>query len=144
MKVKQLKRKSKRFKDFKKGQWKAIHLEHYGVELDEEYWDSKNLILQAVEGRSIVGALTGEYIAGVLYIDELIIADSQRGKGTGSSLLDQAENWVKEKGGHEVYLVTGKNWQARDFYKKLGYKLTTELPKHYSKTDFVLLRKFVN
>ncbi|MFC1727268.1 GNAT family N-acetyltransferase [Patescibacteria group bacterium] len=143
MKIKQLKIKTKNFKDFKKTEWIKIHPKHYGVELEEDYWDTKHLILEAVEGKKTVGALTGELMAGVLYIPELIIADNLRGKGIGTSLLKEAEKWVRKQGGHEVYLVTGKKWQARDFYKKLGYQVSAEMPKHYSKVDFVLLRKLL-
>jgi len=144
MKIKQLKTKTKDFKDFKKKEWIKIHPKHYGVELDEEYWDTKHLFLKAVEGRKTVGALVGEYMAGVLHISELITAHNLRGKGVGKALLKKAERWVKNQGGHEVYLLTGTKWRARDFYKKLGYKLVAEMPRHYSKTDFVLLRKFLD
>lgn len=144
MKVKQLKTKTKKFKDFKKKEWKLVHPEHYGVELDEEYWDTKHLFLEAIEGKKIVGVITSEYMAGVLYIPELIISHNHRGKGIGKVLLEKAERWVKNQGGHEVYLLTGKKWRAKDFYKKLGYKIAAEMPKHYSKTDFVLLRKFLD
>jgi GNAT superfamily N-acetyltransferase len=144
MKIKQLKTKHKKFDDFKMKEWKLVHPEHYGVEFDEDYWDTKHLYLEAVDGRKIVGALVGVYVAGVLYIDELITKHTHRGKGIGKTLLETAEEWVRKRKGHELYLATGTKWQARDFYSNLGYKLAANMPKHYSKADFVLLRKFLD
>jgi len=144
MKIEQLKTKSKKFREFKKSEWKLVHPELYGVEMDEKYWDMQRLFLKATEGKEIVGVLTAEFMAGVLYIPELIVGHNNRGKGIGKTLLQKAEDWTKSHGGHEVYLVTGAKWKAVDFYKKLGYTLSADLPKHYSKTDFVLFRKFLD
>jgi ribosomal protein S18 acetylase RimI-like enzyme len=114
------------------------------VEFDEEYWEEKHLSLEALEGNEIVGALTGDLMAGVLYIPELIIKQDNKGKGIGKSLLNEAEKWLKDRNGHEIYLVTGEKWPAKGFYIKLGFYLVADLPKHYSKTDFVLFRKFIS
>lgn len=141
MKIKRLKNKTKKFKAFKKKEWIKIHPKHYGVELEEKYWDTRHLNLKAVESREIVGALTGELMAGVLYIGELIISHDRRGRGIGTALLKEAENWLTTQGGHEVFLFTGKKWPAKDFYIKLGYKAVVEMPRHYSKIDFLVFSK---
>lgn len=141
--IKSLKKKSKQFRTFKRSEWKLIHLKHYGVELDDKYWDSKPLILEALDGKEIVGGLTGELMAGVLHIDELIVKNDRRGMGIGKMLLLEAELWAKNHGAHEMYLATGIKWKAKDFYAKHGFMLSASLPNHYSKADFVLLRKFL-
>lgn len=136
--------KSKRLREFKRTEWKLIHPVHYGVEINEEYWNTKHLLLEAVEGKSIIGALVGELMAGVLHIKELIVKHDRRKMGIGKMLLIEAEAWAKRQGAHEMYLTTGTHWEAKDFYETYGFIESARLPNHFSKTDFVLLRKFID
>lgn len=144
MKVIPLKRISRPYKNFKNREWKLIHPELYGEKLNWDYWNPKALILKAVELNRVVGALSGELVAGVLYINEVIVEHNLRQKGIGEALMKEAEEWAKKNKAHEVYLVVGKKWKAVLFYKKLGYETSTLLPKHYSKIDFLLMRKFLD
>lgn len=125
-------------------EWRLIHREHYGEELDFNYWHTQHLYFEALEGKELIGALIGEFFGGVFYIPELIVANDHRGKGVGKSLLKQVERWTKNHRGHEVYLFTGKNWKEKGFYLRLNYEIVADLPRHYSKTDFVLMRKFIS
>lgn len=142
--IKPLKMKSKRLRAFKRTEWKLIHPAHYGVEINEEYWNTKHLLLEAVEGKNIIGALVGELMAGVLHIKELIVKHDRRKMGIGKMLLAKAEEWAKRQGAHEMYLTTGIKWKAKDFYEKHGFIVSARLPNFYSKTDFVLLRKLLD
>ncbi len=143
VKVIQLKATSPKFNKFRKSEWERVHREHYGVALDWDYWKIRHLYLEALERKEVVGILTGELEGGVLYIPELIVKHDKLGQGIGENLLREAEKWTRDQGGHEVYLTTGIRWKAVDFYKKLGYEIAGQLPRHYSKVDFILLRKFV-
>ncbi|OGK14830.1 hypothetical protein A2859_02375 [Candidatus Roizmanbacteria bacterium RIFCSPHIGHO2_01_FULL_37_16b] len=125
-------------------EWKLIHPEHYGEELDYSYWHTQRLYFEAIEGKKIIGGLIGEFFGGVLYIPEIIVAKKNRGKNIGGSLIKKAENWVKTHRGHEVFLYTGKNWTEKIFYLTLGYQIVSEVPRFYSKIDFVLMRKFLD
>ena len=127
MKILHLKKKSNKFRDFKKKEWADIHPKHYGTKVDWEYWEARPLYLEAVEEGKTVGALEGDFMAGVLHISELIIKGDNRGKGIGEKLISKAESWARENGGHKIYLVTGVNWEAVDFYLKLGFKRVTNL-----------------
>ncbi len=142
--IKILKRKSNKLREFKRKEWIHIHQKLYGEKYNKKYWDKKQLYLKATEGKEILGVLIGELKAGVLHIPELIIKENDRGKGIGKKLMSKAEKWAKAHHAHEINLVTGSKWKAKDFYLKLGYKITAKLPKHYSKTDFVLFRKFID
>ena len=144
MKVTLLKRRGKKFRDFKNREWIKVHPKLYGKKLNWDYWNGKELILKANEGKKIVGVLTGELVAGVLYVNEVIIDSTLQGKGIGTKLMGEAELWAREQKAHEIYLVTGKAWGAAGFYKHLGYDTVTELQKHYSKIDFLLMRKFLD
>jgi len=74
----------------------------------------------------------------------LIIAKQIRGNGVGNTLLSEAEKISQKNNSHKIYLHTGKAWRAASFYKKMGYKLTHELPNHYFHQDFVEFTKFFN
>lgn len=143
IKIVSLKTKNKNFSAFKNHEWELIHPKHYGHKLDWAYWDQRPLNLEAKVGKEIVGALKGGFIAGVLEIFEIIVKHDQLGQGIGKALLEKAEAWAKQNGGHEVFLATGTKWDAVGFYEKMGYAKVAEFPNHYSKTDFVIFRKFL-
>lgn len=138
-----LKIESKSYTRFRVREWGKVHPELFGEKINWKYWSVQPLILKTSIGRRMVGTLKGNLMAGVFYIDELIIRDKERGKGYGKILITEAEKWAKKHDGHEVFLTTGEKWQARKFYKKMGYEVGARLPRHYSKTDFVLLRKYI-
>lgn len=52
--------------------------------------------------------------------------------GCGRKLMEFAEKMAKESGMEKLTLVTNaRNTQAINFYKKLGYVITKEIPNHY-------------
>ena len=141
MKIVRLARETKPSIKFKRKEWEFIHPEHYGVKMDWNYWDRKELVLKAVEKGKIIGVLVGDTLAGILDIGELIIDHTKRENGVGKKLMQEALSWAKGKKAHRTYLITGKDWKAIGFYKSLGFKITAELPNYYSKTDFVIMTK---
>lgn len=143
MQIKKLAKPSEKLDDFMLSEWKLVHQRHYGEELDVDYWHAQHVRFEAKEENEIVGGLIGEFFGGVLYIGELVSSHERRGHGIGKGLLKRAEEWAKENKGHEVYLMTGKNWSEKDFYLKQGYEVVVDLPNHYSKTDFVFMRKYI-
>lgn len=143
MKISSLKRKSRSFRDFKKKEWELINIEHYGKELDEEYWRRKPLISKAVNNGNLVGVLCGQLMAGALDVAELIVKHDERGRSIGKKLMVEAERWARKQKAHEIYLVTGANWKAVKFYKNLDFQIAAKLPNHFSRTDFYLMRKFL-
>ena len=64
--------------------------------------------------RIFVGEEKETYILG-----RLCVLKKYRGKGIGSKILRAAEDKVKELGGKKLSLHS--QYQARDFYKKLGF-----------------------
>lgn len=68
-----------------------------------------------------LGALTDHT---TLYIDDLCIDQTIRGKGIGKSLYEYAKAFAKDSGCYNVTLnVWGKNDGARAFYEKLGMQV---------------------
>jgi GNAT superfamily N-acetyltransferase len=70
----------------------------------------------------IVAGLTGGTWAGYLEIKNLWAAEHLRGKGLGKQLLLAAEQEAGARGCTQVLLDT-HDFQAPEFYKKLGYTI---------------------
>jgi len=58
-----------------------------------------------------------------IYVSDLLVAETGRGSGVGSMLLDRAERFGRERGAVRVMLNNPKASESyrRDFYKKRGY-----------------------
>lgn len=140
MKIKISSKGSKKLKEFNKKEWQQANLEHFGHALD---WNTKHYILAAYDNQDLVGTLSLKIEAGVAYIGTMLIAKDKRRKGIGQNLMDKAQQIAKQNNAHKIYLQTGKDWQSVQFYEKLGYKITGQLPNHYFHKDFVELTLFI-
>jgi GNAT superfamily N-acetyltransferase len=131
---------NKELKSFGKKEWDKANIEHYGKAVD---YAQKEFVYKATEDKKIIGSVKGDLEAGVLHISYLIVADTERGKGVGKSLMLKVEEFGKKFGAHKVNLETGKGWDAERFYKSLGYRNIAVLPKHHFKKDFVVYEKYL-
>jgi GNAT superfamily N-acetyltransferase len=94
---------------------RAFNAAHWGK------LDYKPLTITLRDGKEIVAGLTGETALGWLYIDLLWVSDGRRRKGLGRTLMARAEAEARKRGARNAYLNTF-SFQARPFYKKLGYR----------------------
>ena len=83
--------------------------------------DARPLTITAREGKDIVAGLTGRTSLGWLYVDVLWVSDERRRKGLGRALMAKAEAEARKRGVRNAWLNTF-SFQARPFYRKLGYK----------------------
>lgn len=74
------------------------------------------------EGRREVGVLNAYTAFAEVYIDDIWVDSSCRGKGYGKKLIEELEQHFKGKGYNNINLVTSQ-FQAPDFYKKCGFEL---------------------
>lgn len=89
--------------------------------VDEMFW-------RATDGSGkVVGGLSGKAQLGWLFVKLLALAPDARGSGLGGRLLEKAEDHAREHGLAGVYLDTYE-FQAPDFYKKMGYAEIGRLP----------------
>lgn len=92
------------------------------------------------EHNQILGGCHGNTLYGCLYVDGLWVTDSLRGKGYGTQLMHSAEKFALDKGC--VFLaVNTMDWEALDFYKKLGYFVEFERHGFEKNSIFYFLRK---
>ena len=84
------------------------------------------LALRAADG-SLLGGLYGATIWKWLMVDGLWVAKQVRGRGLGRRVLLAAEATAIERGCRGSWLGTF-DFQAREFYERLGYTVFAELP----------------
>ena len=117
-----------------------MDFEHFGKLVE---WKERKFRFKAMDDGRIVGTISGKFESGVLRISTIIIDESERGKGIGIVLMQKAENFGIKLGAHKVWLETGADWKARQFYESLGYKKEAGLPDHYFHHDFVIYSKML-
>ncbi len=92
------------------------------------------------EDEKIVGGCNGNNLYGCLYIDQLWIKDNLRGKGYGTTLMNEVEKLAKED--HCRFMVVNTmDWEALGFYKKLGFYVEFERKGFEKNSIFYFLRK---
>jgi GNAT superfamily N-acetyltransferase len=77
----------------------------------------------------VQGGLVGRVVYDWLFIELLHLPASARGEGLGTSMMQQAEAFARERGLAGVWLDT-YHFQARGFYEKLGYTIFGTLEGH--------------
>jgi len=82
-------------------------------------------LLLAVDGHESIGYLLGFrhltfYANGpVGWVEEIVVRDQDRGRGTGRVLMDAFEQWAAAEGCRLIALATRR---AAPFYRALGYE----------------------
>lgn len=127
-------------KDSLEKEWHKMDIPHYGKAIE---WKLKTFRFKAVLNGKLVGTINGKHESGVLYIDTLMTAESERGKGIGTKLIKKAEEFGKKLGAHRTWLITGKEWSENAFYKKLGFTKIGDLPDFHFHTDFVIYTRLI-
>lgn len=92
------------------------------------------------ENDLIQGGCNGNVGYGCVYIDQLWVAEALRGKGYGTQLMKLAEDFGKEKGCVSAAVNT-MDWEAPEFYKKLGYRIEFERQGLSKNSIYYFLRK---
>ncbi|KTC84496.1 GNAT family N-acetyltransferase [Legionella brunensis] len=92
------------------------------------------------EDKKIMGGCNGSTLYGCLYIDQLWVNDSLRHQGFGTQLMLAAEQYGKEKG-CTFATVNTMDWEALDFYKKLGFSVEFARRGFLKNSTFYFLRK---
>jgi ribosomal protein S18 acetylase RimI-like enzyme len=125
--------------DFSAKEWPSADKEHFGDQT-VDFSKKKSTFVARDDGR-VVGYISIVLDMGVLHMESVIVAETYRGKGVGALLVSAAEEYGKSSGAHKIWLETGSDWRAKEFYEKLGYRVRAALPGYWAKRDFVLMDK---
>jgi GNAT superfamily N-acetyltransferase len=98
------------------------------IGLPEQMWFAANFFLRNDDGEIVGGAL-GNTWGLWLYVSDLWVDHSLRGKGYATKLMTAIEHLAVERGCSNSHLDTF-SFQARPFYEKVGYKLYGTLENH--------------
>ncbi len=88
----------------------------------------------------ILGGINGCVLYGYLTIDQLWIEESLRGNDFGKELMQLAENFGIS---HQCRYasVNTMDWEAKDFYIKLGYQIEFQREGYDNSSIFYFLKK---
>lgn len=95
--------------------------------------------IRDVDGK-IMGGCAGDNMYGGFFVGQLWVTEELRGKGLGTELMQKAEELAKESGCHFMAVNTF-DWEALDFYKKLGFYIEFERRGFDKNSIFYFLRK---
>jgi GNAT superfamily N-acetyltransferase len=88
--------------------------------------DHRRLAVFAYEADELVGGAAGYTHWGWLFVSHLWVMDELRGDGLGSRLMREIESAAVRRGVDMAHLDT-YDFQAADFYERLGYEQFAEL-----------------
>lgn len=125
---------------FSKKEWTISDKKHFGGRFD--YHPIEGYI-RAQENNIISGILHYKIQAGVMDIVSFIVGVDYQKKGIGRALIKSAEELAKKNKVHKLYLLTGIDWEAAQFYEKVGFIQTGILKNHHMNKDWIEFSKFL-
>lgn len=118
-----------------------------------EVWDKENRLKDGFEvflaeddGR-LVGYMMFKVEGDSGYIDDVVVAKEERGKGIGKALVAYVEGIAKSKGCSFMKTDTTENangvaWKSYGFWTRMGYEDTGErLPTNYDFKEIPFIKK---
>ena len=109
--------------DLDKDEWNFLdsQFEKYGSKFGIKV-DYHNYNFVCKENDEIIGVLSGYFSYNEGKVTKLVVSEDHRGKGIGTSLMMEAEKYLRSKD-REYMWVSSYEFQAPEFYKKLGFNV---------------------
>lgn len=90
--------------------------------------------------KNFIGSVNGDILYGSMHISRLFVSESFRKLNYGRLLMQKAEEFAQKRNCRFVTLNTF-DWQAREFYEKLGYQLEFTRTGYVNNTERYALKK---
>ena len=87
--------------------------------------DPMEISFVALDNDDFAGGILGELVEDTMYIDLLVVKEEYRGRGIAKKLMSLIEEEALKSNVVRLDLGTAE-FQARDFYKKLGFSVVNE------------------
>jgi len=97
-------------------------------------------VLLRDESGSIVAGAAGHTWRETCELRQVWVAAAERGRGLGRRLMGEAEAEAVRRGCRQLVLTT-YSFQAREFYRKLGFEVVAEVPEYPRGHSHLVLRK---
>jgi GNAT superfamily N-acetyltransferase len=120
--------------DFLRSGWAAVDRELFGGGVD---WTSRPVVIEARAGGRITGVASGEAIAGMARLHDLLVRPEARGAGTGTRLVEAFCARAAELGAARCFLRCPDTERHRRFYERRGFTLVARIPRYYHGRDFL-------
>ena len=94
-------------------------------------------------GDILIGCIVVQMFWGQAHIKYLIVEEKYRNQGIATKLMKHVFDYAKSRGCNLVFVET-MNFQAPEFYKKLGFKVEMKREGYAKNTSFYYLYKNLN
>jgi ribosomal protein S18 acetylase RimI-like enzyme len=125
-------------RDFLAQGWKAVDRELFGSGVD---WTSHPVVIVARAGGALRGTLlglaSGEAVAGMARLHDLMVRPQDRGRGLGSRLVEAFCARAAELGAARCFLRSPDTDRHRRFYERLRFTVVARIPRYYHGHDFL-------
>ncbi len=95
------------------------------------------------DGDILIGCVVVQMFWGQTHIKYLIVEEKYRNQGIATKLIEHVFDYAKSRGCNLVFVET-MNFQAPEFYKKLGFKIEMKREGYAKNTIFYYLCKNLN
>lgn len=116
------------------------NLRKFNISKVGEYPYKPFVIYCTDENNQIIGGVKGEIFGGICRIYTAWIQEEYRRKGLGKNIFSTLDNFAIENNVKVIQLDT-YDFQAREFYEKVGYKVIATLPHNLFEHTTYILRK---
>jgi GNAT superfamily N-acetyltransferase len=120
--------------EFLRGGWVAVDRDLFGADVD---WTSRQVVVEARAGGEVLGVASGEAVAGMARLHDLLVRPEARGAGTGRRLVEAFCARAAELGAARCFLRCPDTDRHRRFYERLGFTLVARIPRYYHGHDFL-------
>jgi len=130
--------------DFHYSEWSKQDLIYMGRELMDKYGadETELRFFVARDDGKVVGVLYTYISYGVGWLISVIVSPKMRGKGIGTELIKEFEDYAKKQGLVYLWLETRREFKNNvKLYESLGYEVESELPVYYFGLPWIRMGK---
>ncbi len=115
-------------------EWPPADRAIFGAGVD---WSNRPVVVEARDGRQLVGVCVGETVAGMARLHDLMVVEPRRSRGIGSALVATFCARAAELGAKRCFLRCPATERHARFYERQGFVQVARIPRYYHGHDFL-------